>query len=142
MRKIYELLADKGKDVWSIAPDQTVFDAIQLMAQKEIGALPVVQDGKLVGIISERDYSRKVILQGRASRDTQVRDIMTGRVIVIREDQTVEECLAMVSKFKVRHLPVVDGDRVTAMVSSGDLVKSIIDEQKWVIDQLENYIRG
>lgn len=142
MRKIYELLADKGNDVWSIAPDQTVYQAIELMAQKEVGALPVVQDGRLVGIISERDYTRKVILEGRASPDTQVRDIMTARVIVIREDQSVEECLAMVSEFKVRHLPVVAEDRVTAMVSSGDLVKSIIDEQKWVIDQLENYIRG
>jgi len=142
MKKIYELLAEKGSEVWSVTPDQTVYEAIERMAQKEVGALPVMQEGKLVGIISERDYTRKVILQGRSSRETQVRDIMTSRVVVVDEDQKIEECLAMVSKFKIRHLPVMKGDTVVGMISSGDLVKTIIDEQQFVIEQLENYIRG
>jgi|TARA_B100000959_G_scaffold199718_1_gene208959 CBS domain-containing protein len=142
MMKIYEILAAKGNQVWSIASDQLVYTAIEMMAEKEVGALIVTEQDALAGIISERDYTRKVILKGKSSREILVKEIMTEKVVVAHDQLKVDECLAMVSEFKVRHLPVMDGDRVIGMVSMGDLVKSIIDEQKFVIDQLEQYIRG
>ena len=142
MKKIYELLAAKGDQVWSIDSDELVYSAIEMMADKEVGALVVTGQGALVGIISERDYTRKVILKGKSSREILVKDIMTKKVVVAHDQLKVEECLAMISQFKVRHLPVMDGDKIIGMISSGDLVKVVIDEQKFVIDQLEQYIRG
>lgn len=142
MKKLYEILATKGNQVWSIASDQLVFSAIEMMAEKKIGALVVTEQESLVGIISERDYTRKVILKGKSSKEILVKEIMTKKVVIAHDQLKVEECLAMVSKFKIRHLPVMDGDKLIGMISSGDLVRVIIDEQKSVIDQLEHYIRG
>jgi CBS domain-containing protein len=140
MKRVKEILEAKGHRVWSVEPDTSVYDAIKLMADKEIGALLVIQDGKLVGLISERDYARKVILQGRASKTTPVSEIMTSRVIYAQPDQNVEECMALMTEKRIRHLPVMDQDRLVGIISIGDLVKSIIVEQKFIIEQLEKYI--
>ena len=137
-----QILDSKGHDVWSIGPDEFVIDAIRLMADKGIGALLIMEGEKLVGIVSERDYARKVILQGRSSQQTQVKDIMTISVLCARPQQTVEECLTLMTDKRVRHLPVVDGERVDGMLSIGDLVKAIITEQEFTIKQLEHYING
>ncbi|MDH3688631.1 MAG: CBS domain-containing protein [Gammaproteobacteria bacterium] len=137
-----QILDSKGHDVWSIGPDEFVIDAIRLMADKGIGALLIMEGEKLVGIVSERDYARKVILQGRSSQQTQVKDIMTISVLCARPQQTVEECLTLMTDKRVRHLPVVDGERVDGMLSIGDLVKAIIAEQEFTIKQLEHYING
>lgn len=143
MATIKDLLADKGSSVWSIGPAHSVFQAIEMMALKEVGALTVVNDGgELVGIISERDYARKVILKGRSSRDTRVSDIMTTDVIYVEEDARVEGCMALMTAKKVRHLPVLRDGRLVGIISVGDLVKAIIGEQSFVIEQLERYIRG
>jgi len=142
MKKIYEILAEKGNDVWSIGADQLVYSAIEMMAEKKVGALAVTEQESLVGIISERDYTRKVILEGKSSKEIKVQEIMTKKLVVAHDQLKVDECLAMVSRFKVRHLPVMDGDKLIGMISSGDLVKVVIDEQKLVINQLEQYIRG
>lgn len=140
MATVRQVLEEKGRTVWTIGPDASVYDAVALMAEKEIGALPVVQDGRLVGLISERDYARKVILRGRASKDTPVRDIMTARVVYARPDQTVEECMAVITDQRVRHLPVLENGRLIGLISIGDLVKAIIAEQQFIIDQLVQYI--
>ncbi|MBI5460744.1 MAG: CBS domain-containing protein [Gammaproteobacteria bacterium] len=140
METVRQLLEEKGHEVWTIGPDASVYDAVALMSDKEIGALTVVQDGKVVGLISERDYARKVILKGRASKATQVRDIMTARVVYARPDQTVEECMAVVTDQRVRHLPVMENGRLIGIISIGDLVKAIIAEQKFIIEQLLHYI--
>ena len=142
MRYVRQLLAAKGHHVWSIAPEESVFDAIKSMAEHRIGSLLVVESGRPVGIVTERDYARKVILEGRASQETQVRQIMTTDVLYTRPDQTIEECMALMTDKRIRHLPVLDGDRVYGMLSIGDLVKAKIAEQEFVIEQLENYIRG
>ncbi|MEZ7909772.1 MAG: CBS domain-containing protein [Pseudomonadales bacterium] len=135
--------------VWSIGPAQSVFQAIEMMALKEVGALTVLDDqGKLIGIISERDYARKVILEGKSSKDTHVAEIMTSDVITIQLDSEVHECMSMMTNLRIRHLPVmsdavnVDERRVIRMISIGDLVKSIISEQDFKIEQLERYVRG
>lgn len=140
MASVKQLLQGKGHDVLSIGPEVSVYDAIAKMAQEEVGALVVLEGESLVGIVSERDYARKVALQGRSSRDTKIKDIMTTRVAYARPDQSVEDCMAMMTEKRVRHLPVMDGDKVLGMISIGDLVKSIIEEQKHVIEQLEQYI--
>lgn len=142
MKTIKEILEGKGSHVWTIAPDASVMDALRLMAEKEVGALAVTEDGKLVGIISERDYARKVVLKGRASRDTRVQEIMATRVICTQIDQTVDECMALMTEKRIRHLPVMSDGQMVGMVSVGDLVKSIIADQKFVIDQLVRYITG
>ena len=142
MASIRQLLDSKGHEVWTIDPDESVFQAIERMADKQIGALVVMRDDELVGIVSERDYARKVILKNRSSRQTPVRDIMTSKVYCARPGHSVEECMALMSEKRVRHLPVLDGDRVDGMISIGDLVKSIIAQQRFVIEQLENYIHG
>ena len=142
MKRIHEILSAKGNDVWSIASDQLVYSAIERMAEKKVGALVVTERQSLVGIISERDYTRKVILKGKSSKEILVKEIMTEKVVVAHDQLKVDECLAMVSEFKIRHLPVMDGDKMIGMISTGDLVKAIIDDQKLVIDQLEHYIRG
>lgn len=142
MGTVRQLLDEKGHQVWAIGPDATVYDAVALMAEKEIGCLAVLQDGRLVGVISERDYARKIILKGRASKDTRVRDIMETRVPYARPEQTVEECMAVVTDQRVRHLPVLEDGRLIGIVSIGDLVKAIIAEQQFLIDQLVNYINS
>lgn len=142
MKTIKQLLDEKGSDIWWIAPRETVFQAIKEMAQKEIGALVVLDQGKLVGIISERDYARKVILKDKASHDTNVDEIMTSPVVCGRLDQTVDECMALITDKRVRHLPIIEQERVVGVISIGDLVKSIIAEQQFVIEQLEHYISG
>lgn len=142
MASVKHLLQGKGHEIWSIDPDASVYDAIAMMADKEVGALVVLEDNSLVGVLSERDYARKVVLQGRSSKDTKIRDIMTSRVAYARPDQSVEDCMAMMTEMRIRHLPVMDGDELIGIISIGDLVKSIIEEQQHVIAQLEQYISG
>jgi len=140
MITIEQILRTKGYYIWSIPPNATVYDAIKLMADKEIGALLVIDDGKLVGVFSERDYARRTILKGRSSLDTAVRKIMTHHVIYTDPEQTAENCLAVMTENHVRHLPVIEDNQLVGIVSIGDLVKAIISKQKDVIHQLENYI--
>ena len=128
--------------MWSIPPDASVYEAIKLMADKEVGALLVMDGPRLVGIVSERDYACKVILQGKSSRDTPIREIMTDKVFYVRPEQTVEECMALMTAHRIRHLPVLDDDQVIGVVSIGDLVKAVISEQEVRIQQLEQYIMG
>lgn len=140
MKKILQLLDEKGSQVWSIQPDATVYDALALMADKGIGALLVIDDTGPVGLLSERDYARNVVLKGKASKHTPVREIMTTRVVCVAPDQTVEEAMALMTEKRVRHLPVIDDGQMLGIVSIGDLVKSIISEQQFIIEQLEHYI--
>ena len=140
MKTIEMLLQSKGSDVWSVEPGDTVYRAIELMEEKGVGALPVVGNGNLVGILSERDYARKVILKGRSSKETRVEDIMTRDLICVDIQRNVEECMAVMTAKKVRHLPVLESGKMVGIVSIGDLVKTIIDEQQFLIEQLENYI--
>jgi CBS domain-containing protein len=140
MQSMAQLLSTKGSRVWSISPDATVYEGLELMAQKNIGALLILDGGRAVGIMSERDYARKIILEGRSSRDTQIRSIMTTRLVSARPDATIEECMAIMTRERIRHLPVVDGEAVVGMVSIGDLVKATIDQQQFTIEQLERYI--
>ncbi|MGH7539740.1 MAG: CBS domain-containing protein [Gemmatimonadota bacterium] len=142
MRTVREVLGRKGHEVWSIGPEESVFRALEWMAEKGIGALIVCEGERPVGIFSERDYARKVILLGRSSRDTPVREIMTRRVVYVRPEQSVEQCMAVMTDKRVRHLPVLEGERLVGVISIGDLVKSIIDEQRFLIEQLEQYISG
>jgi CBS domain-containing protein len=136
------ILAHKGSGVWSIASGATVFEAIQLMADKNVGALPVMDGGKLVGIISERDYTRKVILKGKSSKDTPVRDIMTSKLTTTVPDASVTECMRMMTEERVRHLPVIEEGKMIGILSIGDLVRRIISAQTATIDNLEKYITG
>jgi CBS domain-containing protein len=135
-----EILRTKGHDIWSVKPDDTILYAIKLMATHEVGALLVMENDKLVGIVSERDYARKVALENRSSNDAQVREIMSTRVLCARPDQTVKECLALMSDKRARHLPVLDHKKVIGVISIGDLVKSIIAEQQFEIEALQYYI--
>jgi CBS domain-containing protein len=136
------ILSHKGSAVWSIAPNEMVFEAIKLMADKNVGALPVLETGELVGIISERDYTRKVILKGKSSKDTPVRDIMTQEPVTVHTSDTVSECMQLMTEKRVRHLPVMDGTKIVGLVSIGDLVRRIISAQTATIDNLEKYITG
>jgi len=142
MKRIQTLLKKKGYDVWSIAPDASVYDAIHLMAEKAVGALIVMDGPKLVGVISERDYARKIILEGRSSENTKISEIMSPEVITTGPDNKIEECMAIMTERRIRHLPVLDGDEVLGVISLGDLVKYIIAEQQFVIEQMERYING
>jgi CBS domain-containing protein len=142
MTTVRQLLDQKGRKLWSIHPDATVFDAIAKMAEKDIGSLVVMDRDELVGIITERHYSRNVILKGKTSPTTPVRDIMERHVVVARPEQSVDQCMALMSEKRVRHLPVFEGKKPIGIVSIGDLVKSIIGDQKFTIDQLEHYIHG
>lgn len=139
---VNSILANKGSDVWSIAPDATVFEAIHLMAEKNVGALPVVQNDQLVGIISERDYTRKVILQGKSSKDTPVRDIMTQRLVTADPDDRVSDCMQRITENRVRHLPVLEGNKLVGILSIGDLLAWLIAAQRNAIDNLERYVTG
>jgi len=140
MKLVKQILDSKGRDIWFIHPDDSVLELIKLMAEKGVGALPVMEDSRLVGIVSERDYARKVILKGRSSKQTPVKDIMTTNVLCAQPEQTVEECMALMTEKRVRHLPVVEAERVVGMLSIGDLVKVIIADQRYMIEQLEHYI--
>ncbi len=142
MRLVSDILNIKGRDIWFIRPEAMVFDAIKLMSEKGVGALLVMEGEKLVGIVTERDYARKVILEGKSSRQTPVKDVMTARVLYVGPERTIEECMALMTDKRVRHLPVVENKRVIGVLSIGDLVKAIIDEQKIIIDQLHHYIAG
>jgi len=139
---ISEILRHKGTQVWSIAPDATVFDAIQMMSDKNIGALLVIDSAKLVGIITERDYTRKIALKGKSSKQTAVREILSGQLIHVTPDHTVEECMRLMTDRRVRHLPVLETDQIVGMVSIGDLVNWIISAQTTTIEQLQTYISG
>jgi CBS domain-containing protein len=141
MLTIRQLLDQKGKKICSIHPDATVFDAIRKMAENDIGSLIVTDREALVGIITERHYARKVVLRGKTSPATPVRDIMESNIITARPEQSVEECMALMTEKRVRHLPVIEGGRLIGIVSIGDLVKSIIGDQRFMIEQLEHYIR-
>jgi CBS domain-containing protein len=140
MKNVRELLDQKGGAIWSVKPDDTVFSTLQLMAEKEIGAVLVCEGGRLLGIFSERDYARQVILKGKASRDTPVRDVMTSRVTYVRLEQTVEDCMALMTDKRIRHLPVIEEGKVIGILSIGDIVKAVISEKQFIIEQLENYI--
>ena len=141
MKTLRQLLQAKGSNVHAINPDARVFDALKLMAEKDVGALVVLDDkGKLAGIISERDYARKVILLGKSSHDISVREIMSAKVVTVEPTQSVEDCMAVMTNRRIRHLPVTDGDRLIGLLSIGDLVKEVIADQEQTIKQLESYI--
>lgn len=143
MRSAAELLASYAKPLCTVAPDATVFDALHILAKNEVGALAVVDTaGKLMGIVSERDYTRKVALQGKNSRDAKVADIMTREVLVVSPKSRARECMALMSSRKIRHLPVVDGDTLLGVLSIRDLLNAIIADQEHTIEQLENYIQS
>ena len=142
MKTVSQLLKGKGGSVWSVSPDSSVFDALKLMAEKNCGALLVMADGKLRGILSERDYARKVILLGKSSHELRVSEIMSDKVVCVGPGQTVDECMALMSAKRIRHLPVLDGGRVIGVLSIGDLVKEVIAEQQLTIQQLESYIHS
>lgn len=139
---VKQILSEKGDDVWSTSPDTTVFDALRFMAEKGIGAVVVMDDQEVVGVFSERDYARKVILEGKSSKDLPVKEIMTRRVMFVKPENTTEECMALMTDKHIRHLPVAVDDKLVGILSIGDIVKAIISQQDFVIEQLENYITG
>jgi len=142
MINVRDILQEKGREIWRVSPQTSVFDALKLMADRNIGALLVLEGEKLAGIFSERDYARKVILKGKASKDTAVSEIMTAVVVTVRPSQTVEECMELMTANRIRHLPVLDGDELAGVISIGDVVKAIISDREFTIKQLENYITG
>jgi len=139
---VSQFLEKKGHDVWWVAPETTVFDALQLMANKKVGALLVLEEDSLVGVFSERDYARKVILKGKSSKDTPVRDIMSTKIVCVAPNQSTEECMSLMTEKRVRHLPVMDGENLIGIISIGDVVKAVIADREDVIEQLEHYITG
>ena len=142
MKLVSDILNSKGHEIFAVKPDDTVFDSLQLMADKGIGALLVMNGDKLVGIVTERDYARKVILEGKSSKDTTVKEVMTTKVLCVSPERTVDECMALMTDKRARHLPVLDHKHVVGVVSIGDLVKTLISEQQILIDQLQHYISG
>jgi CBS domain-containing protein len=144
-KRVQQLLAEKGAragDVWSVSPEDSVFRALEIMAERNVGALLVLEHGRLVGVLSERDYARKVILRGLASRDVRVADLMTRQVVTVGPDDTVGGCMKRMTDGRFRHLPVLAGDRVVGVVSIGDVVKAIMADQAFEIEQLQGYIAG
>jgi CBS domain-containing protein len=142
MKTVRQLLEAKGHEVWSVGPTDTVYQALQLLAEKDVGALLVIEHDELVGILSERDYARKVALEGKTSTDTPVKEIMTSQVVCVEPHQTIEDCMALMTQKRIRHLPVTENKRMIGIISIGDVVKDIILEQEFMIEQLENYITG
>jgi CBS domain-containing protein len=142
MQTVREILSSKGHEVWSVAPADTVLTALKLMAEREIGAVLCLDGEKLAGIITERDYARKVVLLGRSSKDAKVAEIMTSHVVCVAPERTVEECMALMTDKRLRHLPVIEHKRVVGLVSIGDLVKATIADQEFIIAQLQSYIAG
>jgi len=142
MKTIGQLLKTKGEDVWTVTPETSVFEALELMAEKNCGALLVVERESLAGIFSERDYARKVALKGKMSKETPVKEIMTVKVSSVRPDQTIRDCMALMTDKHIRHLPVLQAEQLVGVISIGDVVKEIISEQQFIIEQLENYITG
>ena len=142
MKTVTQLLRGKGHEVLSVSPEASVFEALKVMAEKNVGALLVVEGERLVGVFSERDYARKVILKGKASKEIPVREIMTSHILYVRPEQTIEDCMALMTDKRVRHLPVLEEERLAGVISIGDVVKAIIAEQDFMIEQLQNYITG
>ncbi len=142
MKTVREVLLEKGSQVWSVSPDTLVYDALQLMADKDIGALLVIKDGKIEGIFSERDYARKVILKGKSSKEIMVQEIMSPKVFYVLPENSVEECMALMTEEHIRHLPVMNAGQLVGVISIGDVVKAIISDQQFTIEQLERYITG
>lgn len=142
MTTVNDLLRDKDSDIYSIGPDATVLETLELMAEKNIGAVLVMEGGHLIGLMTERDYARKVVLAGLHSHDTPVRDVMTTHVAFVSTTKTVEECLALMTDKRFRHLPVMENDKLIGLISIGDLVKAVIADQRFMIEQLEQYISG
>ena len=142
MKLVKNILDSKGNEIWNVTPKNSVLDAIKMMAEKGVGALLVMENDKLAGILSERDYARKIILKGRSSEKTPVKDIMTAEVVCANPEHSVEECMSLMTEKHIRHLPVVQDEKVVGVLSIGDLVKAIIEEQDYTIKQLEMYITG
>jgi CBS domain-containing protein len=142
MFSVKQILEKKGHDIWVISPQAKIFDALKLMSEKNIGALIVVDKSRVAGVISERDYARKVILKGKSSKDARVEQIMTPHVYGVHPETTAEECMALMTEKHIRHLPVIDKDRLLGVVSIGDIVKAVISEQKVTIEHLKNFIMG
>lgn len=142
MKTVATLLGQKGTGVYSVGPTATVYEALELMADKNVGALVIAEQGRLVGILSERDYARKVILRGRTSADTRVSEIMTTEVRTVAPTGTIDECMELMTDHRIRHLPVLDGDEIVGMISIGDIVKEVIAHLASMVEQLESYIRG
>lgn len=140
MQTVKQVIEHKGTQIWSIRPDDSVYKAIELMAEKGIGALIVMQQGVVVGIVSERDYARKVILKGRSSKETQVKDIMTEPVIHAKPDSDIQDCMSLMTQNRIRHLPIMKEGNLLGMISIGDLVRATIADQQYLIEQLESYI--
>jgi CBS domain-containing protein len=142
MKTVREILAGKGSVIWSIQPDATVFEALQTMADNDVGALIVLDGETVAGVLSERDYARKVILHGRSSKELKVKEIMSSKVYFVKPEQNIEDCMALFTNKRVRHLPVLDNDILRGIISIGDVVKAVIAEQEFTIKHLENYITG
>ena len=142
MTTVRDILRGKGNQIWWVSPDTTVFSALELMAEKNVGALAVLDGENLVGMFSERDYARKIILKGKASKETSVEEIMSSEVTTVRPGQSVDECMALMTDKRIRHLPVFEGEKLVGLISIGDVVKAIISEREFIIKQLENYITG
>ena len=142
MKTVAQVLRTKGNAVLSVSPETPVFEALGVMADKNVGALLVVDGERLVGVFSERDYARKVILKGKSSKETPIREIMSSHVLYVRPEQSVDDCMALMTDKRVRHLPVLDQAKVVGVISIGDVVKAKIEEQEFVIEQLQNYITG
>ncbi len=142
MKTVRHILEGKGNAVHTIARDAKVYQALQEMADRDVGALVVVKDGEVIGIVSERDYARKVILRGKFSKDTPVHEVMTERVVCVNPDQTIEACMALMTEIRARHLPVIDKGKLAGLISIGDVVRAVIEDQKFTIDELEHYISG
>ena len=142
MHTVGQLLEAKGGNIWSITPQKNTYEALQIMAQKDVGALLVVENGKLVGIFSERDYARKVILKGKSSKETSVSELMTSDVFYIDPGYSVHDCMALMTEKRIRHLPVLENDKLIGIITIGDVIKQIISDQEFTIKELEKYISG
>ncbi len=142
MKTVKDILDSKGYEIWAVKPDATVFEAVKLMAKRGVGSLLVLDGDKLVGIVTERDYARKIILEDKSSKNTAVAEVMTKKVLCATPERTIDECMALMTDKRARHLPVVDHKRVVGVVSIGDLVKAMINEQQVLINQLQHYISG